>query len=116
MQWSIDKGMVEYVISKEIETLQPALTQITDKYKVENNGPYLAGKHRRFHHLITQQLANSDLDVERNFPPTQDITDKSASINHGFKLNQQKIDLHLAITILLTYLLARQNLKQSMHY
>ncbi|MFT5813846.1 MAG: two-component system sensor histidine kinase BaeS, partial [Psychroserpens sp.] len=76
MQWSIGKGMVEYVISKEVETLQPVLTQITDEYKVEKNWQSLAGKHRRFHHLITQQLAISDFDVEKNFLPVQDITDK----------------------------------------
>lgn len=76
MQWSIDKGMVEYVISKEVETLQPVLTQITDEYKVEKNWQYLAGKHRRFHHLITQQLANSDFDIEKKFPPIKGITDK----------------------------------------
>tara|TARA_R110000744_G_scaffold19280_3_gene50936 strand:+ start:1066 stop:2571 length:1506 start_codon:yes stop_codon:yes gene_type:complete len=90
MQWSIDKGMVEYVISKEVETLQPVLTQITDEYKVENNWQSLAGKHRRFHHLITQQLANSDFDVEKNLLTTQGVTDKKRHNKPRFEADSTK--------------------------
>lgn len=71
MQWSIDKGMVEYVISKEVETLQPVLTQLADEYKVENNWRSITGEHRRFHQLISQQLADSDFDVEKNHRPAK---------------------------------------------
>jgi len=62
MQWSIDKGMVEYVISKEIETLQPVLSQLTDEYKIDNNWRSMTGKNHKFRQLISQQLTNSDFD------------------------------------------------------
>lgn len=88
MQWSIDKGMIEYVISKEVETLQPVVTQLTDTYKAENNWQSLTGKHRRFHHLITQQLANTDFDVDNNLPPTQNKIDKKRRYNSKLSENR----------------------------
>ncbi|ARD44752.1 two-component sensor histidine kinase [Colwellia sp. PAMC 21821] len=86
MQWSIDKGMVEYVISKEVETLQPVLTQLTDEYKIENNWLSMAGKHRRFHKLISQQLADTDFDIEKNSQPAND--DRKPFIKPSFQPHQ----------------------------
>lgn len=68
IQWSIDKGMVEYVISKEVDTLQPVLIQLTDEYKVDNNWDFITGEHRGFHQLISQQLTDSDFDADKGRP------------------------------------------------
>lgn len=90
IQWSIDKGMVEYVVSKEVETLQPALNQLTDEYKVENNWHSIIGENRRFHQLISQQLADSDFDVEKKRPLGNDVHDRQHSSKPRFEIHPPK--------------------------
>lgn len=62
MQWSIGKGMVEYVVSKEIETLKPVVAELSEEYQVENNWHSMEGKNKRFRRLISEQFAGSDFE------------------------------------------------------
>lgn len=74
MQWSIGKGMVEYVASKEIATLNPVITKLIEQYKVDNNWQSIRGQHNKFRRLISQQLAGTDFepnDRKMQLPPTR---------------------------------------------
>lgn len=62
MQWSIGKGMVEYVVSKEIETLKPVVSKLVQAYKIDNNWRSMTGNHHKFRQLISQQLNDSDFE------------------------------------------------------
>jgi len=62
MQWSIGKGMVEYVVSKEVETLKPVVSELSEMYRIDNSWRSIDGQHNRFRHLILKQLASSDFD------------------------------------------------------
>ena len=66
MQWSIDKGMIEYVISKEVATLKPVLSKLADEYKIDNSWRSMIGRNRKFGQLIHQELAGSDFEIKRN--------------------------------------------------
>jgi len=66
MQWSIDKGMIEYVISKEVATLKPVLSKLADEYKIDNSWRSMTGKNHKFGQLIHQELAGSDFEIKRN--------------------------------------------------
>ncbi|PKI16794.1 ATP-binding protein [Colwellia sp. 12G3] len=70
MQWSIGKGMVEYVASKEIETLQPVISKLSQVYETENNWQSMEENHAKFRRLISQQLDGSDFEgSQRQRPP-----------------------------------------------
>lgn len=80
MQWSIGKGMVEYVVSKEIETLKPVVSKLSEMYRIDKSWRSIDGQHKKFRHLISKQLANSDFDTtERQLhqPPEHRRLDKS---------------------------------------
>lgn len=68
MQWSIGKGMVEYVVSKEIQTLKPVMTELIREYQVENNWQSIRENNNKFNRLITQHLKGSDFEPERKHP------------------------------------------------
>ncbi|MGB2739017.1 MAG: ATP-binding protein [Cognaticolwellia sp.] len=69
MQWSIDKGMIEYVISKEVETLKPVLSKLADEYEIDNSWRSMVGKNHKFGQLIHQKLAGNDFEIEKNARP-----------------------------------------------
>lgn len=69
MQWSIGKGMVDYVNSKEIETLKPVVIELAKEYQVNNNWQNMLGRHDKFRALIFAQLQGSDFDVRKTEHP-----------------------------------------------
>jgi len=69
MQWSIDRGMIEYVISKEVETLKPVLSKLADEYEIDNSWRSMMGKNHKFGQLIHQKLAGNDFEIEKNARP-----------------------------------------------
>jgi len=69
MQWSIDKGMVEYVATKEIETLKPVIAELSDEYQIDGNWRSMVGQHHKFRRLISLQLFNSDFEQNLRVPP-----------------------------------------------
>lgn len=83
MQWSIGKGMVEYVVSKEIETLKPVVSKLSHEYRVEGSWRSMDGKQSKFHHLIAEQLAGSD------FEPTQRQMQRPPEHRRFGKLNDK---------------------------
>jgi two-component system sensor histidine kinase BaeS len=81
MQWSIGKGMVEYVLSKEVETLRPVITKLSQTYKIENNWLSMTDKHPKFRQLISQQLDGSDFRApQRKGPPENSRFNKPNSL------------------------------------
>jgi len=81
MQWSIDKGMIEYVISKEVETLKPVLSKLADEYETDNSWRSMMGKNHKFGQLIHQKLAGNDFEMEKNARPPR---------KQGFKKSAQR--------------------------
>ena len=69
MQWSIGKGMIEYVASKEVDTLKPVIYKLSQEYQVKSSWRSLEGQHSRLRHLISDQLAGSDFETEKQLPP-----------------------------------------------
>jgi len=60
MQWSIGKGMIEYVNTKEIETLTPLVKVLAQEYEKNDNWQVMQGKNGKFRHLILDQLSDSE--------------------------------------------------------
>lgn len=48
MQWSIGKGMVDYVNTKEVEALKPVVVALAKEYQVDNSWQSFAGQHNKF--------------------------------------------------------------------
>lgn len=61
MQWSIGQGMVEYVNTKEVETLKPLVADFAKEYQKENSWLKMRGQHRKFDELIFSKLKDSEL-------------------------------------------------------
>ena len=87
MQWSIDKGMIEYVISKEVATLKPVLSKLADEYKIDNSWRSMTGKNHKFGQLIHQKLAGSDFEIKRNNRLPRKKASRSQSIYHHISPN-----------------------------
>jgi len=60
MQWSIGKGMVDYVNTQEIEKLKPVVIELAEEYRTNNNWLTMAGRHDKFRRLISAQLKGSE--------------------------------------------------------
>ena len=60
MQWSLGKGMIDYVNTKEIEALNPVVEKLAEEYRKDNNWHSMVGQNRKFHNLILEQLHESD--------------------------------------------------------
>lgn len=74
VQWSIDKGMVDYVNTRELNTLKPLVDDLAIIYQREQSWGSLQGEHRKFQHMLAQQLSGSDFshpreEVERRRAP-----------------------------------------------
>ncbi|RBW41555.1 two-component sensor histidine kinase [Psychromonas sp. B3M02] len=52
IQWSIGKGIIEYVNSKEVEALKPLVAVLEDEYKKNNNWQSIQNRNRHFGHLL----------------------------------------------------------------
>ncbi len=63
MQWSIGKGMVDYVNTKELEVLSPVVDKLEDNYQLTNSWQDMFGNHRKFKRLISAQLKDSEFDL-----------------------------------------------------
>lgn len=61
MQWSIGKGMVEYVNTKEIEILKPLVVDLANEYQKDGSWSAIQGNKRIFDKLLFSALENSGL-------------------------------------------------------
>jgi len=68
MQWSIDKGMVEYVNKQQVLTLQPVVVALTQKYQQTGSWQDLEHKYRKFQRLLRENSQGLDL----NIPPPRE--------------------------------------------
>lgn len=59
IQWSIGKGMIEYVNRKEIETLKPAIVELASEYQQQKNWSTMRGKHKKFSDILLLSLQGS---------------------------------------------------------
>lgn len=71
MQWSIGKGMVDYVNTKEIEALKPVVVKLAAQYKKEDSWQGMLGEHEKFRRLISAQLFSSEFPSKRQGPPPE---------------------------------------------
>ena len=71
IQWSIGKGMIEYVNSKEVENLKPLIVGLESEYQKESNWSSLRGKNKKFGDLLFS-TSNEDTysDSEFRQPPS----------------------------------------------
>jgi two-component system sensor histidine kinase BaeS len=60
MQWSLGKGMVDYVNAKELEALAPVSSALVEVYQEQNSWQSLLNNNRRFRRLIDEQLIGTD--------------------------------------------------------
>lgn len=60
MQWSISKGMIEYVNTKEVEALAPVVKGLSEEYKKNNNWEEMNGRHGKLRYIISSNLLGSE--------------------------------------------------------
>ena len=60
IQWSIGKGMIEYVNIKEVETLRPLLVELASEYQKENGWSKMQGNNKKFDDLVFSTLKDSE--------------------------------------------------------
>jgi len=63
VQLSIDKGMVEYVNTREITLLQPLALELSSMYQFEGNWQFMENRHRKFKQLLENTLAGSEFSL-----------------------------------------------------
>ncbi len=71
MQWSLGKGMIEYVNTKEVEALKPVAVELANEYRKEGNWHSMFGQHIKFRHLISEQLRGSEFAPQREILPPE---------------------------------------------
>ena len=60
IQWSIGKGMIEYVNSKESEALKPVIVQLQTEYKKNNDWSTMQDRPKKFGDLLFSKLKDSE--------------------------------------------------------
>jgi len=70
IQWSIGKGMIEYVNSKESEALKPVIVQLQTEYKKNNDWSTMQDKPKKFGDLLFSKLKDSEFIITPP-PPSQ---------------------------------------------
>jgi len=68
IQWSIGKGMIEYVNRKESEALKPVITQLQVEYKKNNDWSTLKGNPKKLGYLLFSNLKGSDFIIAPPLP------------------------------------------------
>ncbi len=71
MQWSIGKGVIEYVNTKEIDALKPVVEQFSQIYAREQSWQFIENNHGDFRRLIASQLKASDFLPSKGRPPAE---------------------------------------------
>ena len=70
MQWSIGKGMINYVNTKEVEALKPITVKLAAQYAKKENWQSMEGQDSKFFRLIMAQLKDSEFSP-RGMPPSR---------------------------------------------
>jgi two-component system sensor histidine kinase BaeS len=53
MQWSLTKGLLEFINTKERDNIAPFVEVLKQRYQQQNNWRWLDGRHRLFHEFIS---------------------------------------------------------------
>jgi two-component system, OmpR family, sensor histidine kinase BaeS len=69
IQWSINKGIIDYVNSKEVENLKPLVTQLENEYKKQNSWKSIKGEHKKFGDLLLLSLQDNVAPTAQQRPP-----------------------------------------------
>jgi two-component system sensor histidine kinase BaeS len=69
IQWTMAKGMVEYVNARQLRDLQPLAQQLAKLYQREKSWNSLRGEHRGFMRLIDSNLLETQFQVANGQPP-----------------------------------------------
>ena len=60
MQWSIDRGMVEYVNKREVSALAPLISQLKSRFQQIDSWQELKNNHSEFKKMLESSLAGSE--------------------------------------------------------
>ncbi|MBV1907923.1 MAG: HAMP domain-containing protein [Kangiellaceae bacterium] len=66
MHWSIGRGMVEYVNTKQLEKLSSLVETLAEEYAKENNWNFMLGRHTDLRDLIVEQIEENKFLFERD--------------------------------------------------
>ena len=76
MQWSIDRGMIEYVNKREVQTLDPLIRQLSNRFQQHGSWQSLEKNHQLFQRMLQNSLADSEFALPGHFkganPPPAD--------------------------------------------
>ena len=64
IQWSIGKGLAEYVNSKQLAALQPLVVELEREYAQQGSWKGIQGDHKKLGDLLIMNLANNDGEIE----------------------------------------------------
>lgn len=69
-QWSIDRGMVDYVNAKELRAFEPLVKTLEERYKQQGSWQSLFANHQAFSYLVETQLQSFQSQADlRPLPP-----------------------------------------------
>jgi two-component system sensor histidine kinase BaeS len=72
MQWSIGKGMIDYVNERELKALSGVATSLSEIYQNQQSWEQIRGNHQRFKKIIDQGLSDSEFRLPQGKgPPPQ---------------------------------------------
>ncbi|SFC72915.1 two-component system, OmpR family, sensor histidine kinase BaeS [Pseudoalteromonas denitrificans DSM 6059] len=83
MQWSLGKGMIDYVNTKEVELLKPLTSELTDIYKKSNSWSELENRQRQFQYMINLQLNDSEFESPKKNRPHRRHDQKRPPLMRG---------------------------------
>jgi two-component system sensor histidine kinase BaeS len=85
IQWSIGKGMIDYVNAKELEALQPVEFALLQQYQKQDSWSSIEQQPKVFFDIIHQQLAVQNTGPNRpaNPPPRQKVNRNRSPINNN---------------------------------
>ena len=69
MQWSIGKGMIDYVNQRELKALSGVASSLAKLYQQDGGWQKISGEHRRLKNIIEQGLEDSEFSPPRNNRP-----------------------------------------------
>jgi two-component system sensor histidine kinase BaeS len=69
MQWSIGKGMIDYVNERELKALSVVASSLAELYQQDGDWQKISGKHRRFKNIVDQGLLDSEFNPKPNSRP-----------------------------------------------
>ena len=102
VQWSIGKGMVDYVNTREIKILQPLIIELSEIHLNDGGWHKMVNQHSRLQSMLTIHLAGSDFALPANLDHNEaaqrnsrrkDNASSDTSSNREAQKRQQNNDL-----------------------